>query len=286
MARNSGYAMRMADPDGEARSRYGVAVLDKGLDVLERLADSKGLTVAQLSVATGLTKASVYRLVMTLAHRGYVVRRHDQQAWVAGPALLALSRRFLAGSSLVSTARPVLERLHEELGETVNLAVVRGVTVQYVDMIESNHDLRMSARLGATDSLHCTSLGKAYLAALDPEEARAVLTSINWPKRTPRTIDTVGEMLEELRVTRERGYGVDDEENEVGARCVGVAITSSDGRPVAGISVSAPAWRMPDDRLPRVGLTLQQAAREVEERSGERPPTRLQVTNHPAAVQD
>ncbi|MGH7922397.1 MAG: IclR family transcriptional regulator, partial [Candidatus Dormibacteraceae bacterium] len=207
----------MDDADGEERSRYRVAVVDKALDVLERLADSKGLTVSQLSAATGLTKASVYRLVMTLAHRDYVVRRHDQQAWVAGPAMLALSRRFLAGSSLVSTARPVLERLHEELGETVNLAVVHRDTVQYMDMIESDHGLRMAARLGATDSLHCTSLGKAYLAALDPEEARAFLTRIDRPKRTPRTIDTVGEMLEELRITRERGYGLDDEENEVGA---------------------------------------------------------------------
>jgi IclR family acetate operon transcriptional repressor len=276
----------MSDSDGEERSRYGVAVLDKALDVLERLADSKGLTVAQLSVATGLTKASVYRLVMTLAHRGYVVRRYDQQAWVAGPALLALSRRFLAGSSLVSVARPVLARLHEELGETVNLAIVRRDTLQYVDMIESDHGLRMSARLGATDSLHCTSLGKAYLAALGPEEARAVLTRIDRPKRTPNTITTVGEMLEELRITRERGYGFDDEENEVGARCVGVAISSGDGRPVAGISLSAPAWRMPDDRLPLVALTLRQAAREIEERSGERSPEQAPTARRQAAVQD
>ncbi|MBO0708526.1 MAG: IclR family transcriptional regulator [Candidatus Dormibacteraeota bacterium] len=276
----------MADPDGEVRSRYGVAVVDKALDVLEHLADSKGLTVAQLAVATGLTKASVYRLVMTLAQRGYLVRRHDQQAWVAGPSLLALSRRFLAGSSLVSVARPVLERLHEELGETVNLAIVRRDTVQYVDMIESDHDLRMAARLGATDSLHCTSLGKAYLAALAPGEARAVVARIDRPKRTPHTIDTVGELLEELRITRERGYGFDDEENEVGARCVGVAITSGDGRPIAGISVSAPAWRMPDDRLPRVALTLQEAAREVAERSGERPSNQLHTANHPGGLRD
>lgn len=275
----------MADPDGEARSRYGVAVVDKALDVLERLADSKGLTVAQLSVATGLTKASVYRLVMTLAHRGYVMRRHDQQAWVAGPAMLALSRRFLAGSSLVSVARPVLARLHEELGETVNLAVIRPDTVQYVDMIESDHGLRMAARLGAIDHLHCTSLGKAYLAALDPEEARAVLARVDRPKRTPHTIDNVGEMLEELRITRERGYGIDDEENEIGARCVGVAITGGDGRPVAGISVSAPAWRMPDDRVPRVGLRLREAAREVAERSGERPPIPLPEPHQPAGAQ-
>ncbi|MGH7919322.1 MAG: IclR family transcriptional regulator, partial [Candidatus Dormibacteraceae bacterium] len=152
--------------------------------------------------------------------------------------------------------------------------------------IESDHGLRTAARLGATDSLHCTGLGKAYLAALDPDEVRAVLTRIDRPKRTPRTIDTVGEMLEELRITRQRGYGLDDEENEVGARCVGVAITVGDGRPFAGISISAPAWRMPDDRLARVALTLQEAAREVEERSGERTPDQRKAAGHPARVHD
>ena len=252
-------------------SGYGVAVLDKALDLLECLADGQARSIAQLSAATELHKASIYRLVATLERRGYLSRRGDRQGYAAGPSLLALSRLFVANTSLLAVARPILLRLHEELGETVNLAVPDRDQVRYLDIVESDHGLRMSADVGATGPLYCTSLGRAILGTMQPDRARDALARQERHKPTPRTLDSVADLMEELRATRERGYAIDDEETEVGARCVGVAIRDGDGSAIAGLSVSGPSWRMPDDKLPRLGRTLQEAARAIEREAGYRP---------------
>jgi IclR family transcriptional regulator, acetate operon repressor len=249
----------------------GVAVLDKALDLLECLADGHPRSIARLAAATDLNKASIYRLVATLERRGYLSRRGDRQGYTAGPSLLALSRLFVANTGLLTVAGPILRRLHEESGETVNLAVPDRDQVRYLDIVESAHGLRMSADVGATSPMYSTSLGKAILAAMEPEPARAALARQDRRKLTPHTLDDLADLTEEVRAARERGWALDDEETEVGARCVGVAVLDGAGRPIAGLSVSGPAWRLPDDTLPRVGRTLIEAARELEREAGHRP---------------
>jgi DNA-binding IclR family transcriptional regulator len=129
----------------------------------------------------------------------------------------------------------------------------------------------MAAQAGSRDRLHSTSLGKAILATMPSEEARGLLEAYDRRPATRRTIVDIDALMAELRATRERGYSIDDEENEVGARCVGVAVTDVSGRPQAAISVSGPAARVFDSTIDAIGERLKDAAEEVAMLMGWRP---------------
>jgi len=252
-------------------SIYDVAVLLKALDLLEIITESGDLGLAELSARTGASKASSFRVLSTLHHRGYVSKDPVTRKYTPGPRLIALSFANVSKLQLAPRARPVLEELREEFGETVNLGILADHDVLYLDIAESAHSLRMSSPAGARDRLHSTSLGKAILAALPSAEARALLEAYERKPATRRTIVDIEALQAELRVTHERGYSIDDEENEVGARCVGVAITDVAGRPQAAISVSGPAARVFDSTIDAVGERLKAAAEEVATLMGWRP---------------
>ena len=261
--------MRTHSPETPSqRDSYAVAVLDKTLDLLECLADGKGWSVAHLSESTGMTKTSVYRIITTLQRRGYLSKDASRPDFIAGPALLAFARLLLANTALTALSRPILQRLHEELGETINLAILDRNRIVYVDMVESSHGLRMAAQPGTSGPVYCTALGKAMLSSLPTDEARTILTSVERRTYTPHTKTGVAEVLEELQVVKAKGYAVDNEENEIGARCVGVAISDSEGLPVAAVSASGPAWRLPEDKVERIGRLLMSAARQIEHECG------------------
>ncbi|MGH7922445.1 MAG: IclR family transcriptional regulator [Candidatus Dormibacteraceae bacterium] len=260
--------MRVERSHPARSSGSGVLVLEKALDVLECLADGRTWSVARLSTTTALNPASIYRLLATFESRAYVVRRPDRQGYFAGPALLSTSRRVLSHTSLTRGARPILVRLHDEMGETVNLGVLDRGLVRYVDIIESDHDLRMAAAVGSSGPVYCTSIGKAILSRLDPARVREMLAHQRWNKLTPTTYDSIAELFEDLEATRVRGFAVDDEETEVGARCVGVPIIDDEGCAIAGLSVSGPAWRMPPEKFARIGRVLQAAAKDIETSAG------------------
>lgn len=249
-------------------SVYDVAVLQKALDLLELITDAGDLGLAELSTRTGASKASSFRILTTLHRRGYVSKDAVTRRYAPGPRLIALSFANVSKLQLVPRARPVLEDLREAFGETVNLGILADHDVLYLEIAESARSLRMSSEVGARDRLHSTALGKAILAQLPPDEARTLLQGYERRPATRRTITDLEALMAELRVTGERGYSIDDEENEIGARCVGVAITDVSGRPQAAISVSGPAARMFDSTIDAVGARLKLAAEDVAERMG------------------
>lgn len=251
-----------------SRGVYDVAVLEKALDLLEAVAAGRSLGLSELSARTGVSKASAFRVLSTLERRGYLAKGAADRKYRPGASLLALGLSVVAGLDLVQSARPVLAELHEEFGETVNLGVLSERRVLYLDMIESHWGLRMAARVGMRDPLHSTALGKAILAHLPDDERRRLLAGYRWERSTPRTITTLRALEDELALVRARGYSVDDEENERGARCVGVAVLDRQRRPVAAISVSGPTARLGNDLIPRIGERLRAAAAEVERRLG------------------
>ena len=254
------------------RREYDVAVLGKALDLLEALADGGELGLTDLSRRGHVHKTSAYRILTTLERRGYVLKDKEDRTYAPGPKLLAVSAAFVSGLGLVQVARPVLEAVHAEFGETVNLGVLNDRRVLYIDMLESTQGLRMAARVGAEDALHSTALGKAILVCMSPEELKPLLAGYKWERRTRRTITTVETLQRELARVRQRGYAIDDEENETGARCVGVPIRDRDGRPIAALSVSGPASRLPYPILKRIGKRLKAAAQEIAHRMGQEVP--------------
>lgn len=256
--------MTTADP----ASVYDVAVLQKALDLLEIVTEAGDLGLAELSARAGASKASSFRVLSTLHRRGYVSKDPVTRRYTPGPRLIALSFANVSKLQLVPRARPVLEELREEFGETVNLGILADHDVLYLEIAESARSLRMSSEVGARDRLHSTALGKAILAQLPPDEARGLLQGYERRPATRRTITDLEALMAELRVTGERGYSIDDEENEIGARCVGVAVTDVSGRPQAAISVSGPAARMFDTTIDAVGARLKIASEDVAERMG------------------
>lgn len=250
------------------RSEYDVAVLGKALDLLEALAECRQVGLSDLSRQAHVHKTSAYRILATLESRGYVVKDGRLRTYMPGPKLIAVSATFMSGLGLVQVARPVLEAVHAEFGETVNLAVLNERAVLYIDVLESPRGLRMAARVGTRDAMHSTALGKAFLSCLPPRELKRLLTGYDWERLTRRTIRTADAFERELAGVRQRGYAVDDEENEIGARCVGVPIQNRDGRPIGALSISGPASRLRHSLLRRIGERLKAAAQEIEGRVG------------------
>jgi DNA-binding IclR family transcriptional regulator len=257
-----------ASQPGDARSVYDVAVLQKALDVLEVLAERADLGLSELSTRTGVSKASTYRVLSTLEARGFVAKDPVTRKYSPGVKLISMSCAVVARVDLVTAARPYVVELQEAFDETVNVGILADGEVLYVDIMESAQGLRMAAAVGARHPVHSTALGKAILSALPTSEARELLTGYRRAALTPKTLVGLEALMDELAVTADRGYSIDDEENEVGARCVGIPIRDYTGRPVGAVSISGPVARIPFELVATIGRRLETAAAGIEERLG------------------
>jgi IclR family acetate operon transcriptional repressor len=162
---------------------------------------------------------------------------------------------------LSERARPVMERLRDHFGETVNLAVLEGNRIAYVEILESARTMRLAARVGDRVPVHSSALGKAICATLTDDEVVAILRAEGMPRMTANTITRVEDLLAALDIVRSVGHALDDREHEEDGRCVAAAITGS-GVPAA-VSLSAPAVRFSLGDVGPVADALMQAAREI-----------------------
>jgi len=225
------------------KRREGVQVIARAAEVLRRLAaEPHGLTLIELAARVDLPRSTAHRIVGALSQEGFV-RAAPSGRLRIGPALIGLavsSRRDVRHE-----AGPYLERLSHDLGETVDLAVLDGGEVLFIDQYTARRTLRIVAEIGARFPLHSTANGKALLAALPPDEVDAVL-----PKRlardTENTITDRAALLEELEGIRKSGVAVDREEHSVGISAVGVTIRDAVGA-LAAVTVVVPATRFHDN---------------------------------------
>ncbi len=227
---------------------------------------SLGLSLTEISGASGIHKTTVLRLLAGLERTG-LVERDAHARYRIGLRLVELASSYVDDLDVVEQARPVLERLAAETRETVHLGVASGDEVIYVDKIESPQSLRMVSRIGSRNSLHCTALGKALLAWAD-ESYVASLFSQTLEPRTPNTITDEKVLRAELAAIRVRGYSVDREENKLGICCVGAEVRDRRGRVTAAISISGPSVRMQEPVLQELGLLARRAASEISRRMG------------------
>jgi IclR family acetate operon transcriptional repressor len=208
-------------------------------------------------------------LIRVLRELGYV--RHDVEShrYSLALKLLKLGGAVAARLDIVNAGQPLLDRLRAEFDETANLGVMDDGDIVYIAMAESSRSgLRMASHVGGHGCLHSTSMGKAMLAFLPDAEREARLAELRLRPVTPKTIADLDELRGELARTRRRGDAVDNEENEIGARCVGVPILDGDGAPLAAISLSGPAARIDDDALGAMAERLWEASREISARLG------------------
>lgn len=225
---------------GAARATRSVQSVDRALDLLEALADIDGsVGVGEVAALTGLPQGTAHRLLRSLQARGYV--RHDAaRKYSLGVAASRLGDA--AQRSLGRVARPHLAELVALSGETANLAVLEGDDVVYVAQTPSPRTLRMFAEVGRHVPPHSTAVGKVLLAALGPDRALAVVRRRGLTRMTDHTITDPAAFVAELDRVRAQGFAVDEQEQELGVRCVAVPVGPDSGV-VAAVSLSGPADR-------------------------------------------
>jgi IclR family transcriptional regulator, acetate operon repressor len=239
-------------------SPHRVQSVDRTVDVLEALADAGGAArTKDLAAAIELPVATVHRLLTTLAARGFVLQLADR-SYSLGPRLVRLGA--VAAHQVGAEAQPVLAELAESLGETVNLAFFTRDSMTYVAQAEAARSMRMFTEVGRRVPLYNSGVGKAVLATLPDDEVRALLSQ-PVPGTAPRP--DVPAVLTEVARARERGYAVDDEEQEIGVRCLAVAVEG--GPAPAGLSVSGPTSRLVQDSFAEVAQALKSTAANLAE---------------------
>jgi IclR family KDG regulon transcriptional repressor len=254
----SGRLKEMAKAQPASEQPYLVKPVYKALQVLIALgAEQRPLTLTEICHRVRLPKTTVYRYLQTLAQCGFVTHDRSADMYHLGARLFELGQ--LAGKQLRirDVALPVMATLRDRFNETVNLGILDGHDVVYVEMVESHHSLRMQAQLGSRDPAYSTALGKAMLAFLD-DPTRHLPARLT--PRTVYTLHTRASVLQSLATIRKQGYALDDQENEDGARCVGAPIFEYPGRVTAAISVSAPASRLGREQVAEVAAAVREAA--------------------------
>ncbi|WP_028647231.1 IclR family transcriptional regulator [Nocardiopsis sp. CNT312] len=231
--------------------------LERAFTLLEIMAESGGeASLSQLADSSGLPLPTIHRIIRTLVGDGYV-RQLPSRRYALGPRLIGLGDR--AAQMLGTWARPHLSRLVDSLGETANLAMLDGDKVVYVAQVPSPHAMRMFTEVGRRVLPHSAGVGKALLSQLEEDEALATVGRTGMPAATDRTITDPEAFAAELRRIRERGYAVDDGEQELGVRCVAVPVEGAPSR--VAVSVSGPDRRVTWNFVKRAAPLVQEAAR-------------------------
>ena len=216
------------------------------------------LPLAELAARAGLALPTAHRLLRTMVDLGYV-RQLPNRDYALGAGLIGLGER--ATPRLAELARPALGRLEAVAEETANLAILEGDLVAYVAQVPSRHRMRMFTEVGRRVLPHASGVGKAMLATLPEQRVRDIVGRTGLPEYTPTTLTGEDALLADLRETRRRGFAIDDGEQEVGVRCIAVAIPGAS--PPAAVSISGPAARMTDAIVRTAVEELARAAREL-----------------------
>jgi IclR family KDG regulon transcriptional repressor len=253
-----------------ARQAQPVGTLSKTLQILELICDSpKGLRLKEISEKTGFNKSTAYRFLAHLEKEGYLVR-NGSPSYLLGIKFMEMAARGNWVEGLRSIAWPLLLDLQRATSETVNLAILDVDSVLYVEVLESPHAFRLVSRPGMKRPLHCTSLGKALLAYLPASDQERLLNSLTLERQTARTITSQTGLRKEIAKIRERGYAVDDEEVNVGARCVGAPVLDSREHAIASISLAGPVSRITRSKTSSLAKALQSTAIAISARIGRR----------------
>jgi len=251
------------EPDGTGEApTYAVKSMDNALRTLLMFQASPSLRLTDVATALGVGRSTAHRLLAMLEFRGFVTRDAGSKAYRAGGALVELAVSAASFVDVRELARPHLERLRNEVGETVHLMMLEGPTARFVDGVEGPQGLRVGSRTGLRIPAYSTSGGKVLLAQLDP----AVVAAL-YPRGlraiTPETLTDRETLNAELQEVRERGYATNFGESELRVSGVAVCVVGPGGGPIAAVTVAAPAERLTTRDAIRVAAQVTDAARRV-----------------------
>jgi IclR family acetate operon transcriptional repressor len=255
--------MQKTRPESDTGPAYPIASVNNALLLLLLFREQPRVRLTDACKYLGVAHSTAHRLLAMLAHHGFVQQEPVTRAYIAGPALVEVGLAVVGSLNVREQARPMMEELAAETGETVHLGVLEGNQVRYVDAVESERALRVVARTGTLVPAHCTSLGKALLAQLTDQQVAALYPTSAEPfaANTDKSITTQAKLMKEVSRARSRGYAVNSGETEEDVGSVAVAFRDFAGRPAA-IAVAAPTSRLSSARISHIGdLMIQTMAR-------------------------
>lgn len=219
-----------------------VQSLDRAFDIIELLSkESRSIPMTEIGRRLELHKSTVHRLLSSLRKRGYVEQEAESGNYKLGLGFVELASLYLNNLELKTEASPFLHELAKTTGQTAFLAIMDNTEVVYIDKAEVFNSLRRYTIIGKRLPLYVTSLGKAMLSGCSDREIEDLYPERTLPRLTAKTLPTFDALMAEIRLTRDRGWAVDDEEREMGTRCIGAPIFDYRDRVIAGVSI---AWEI------------------------------------------
>lgn len=247
--------------------RYVIPNLRNACRILKLLGrQPDGLKAAELARALGIPVTTTLRIMTTLHLEG-LARKSDGRFGL-GPVLIQLGTAALDGVELRTLAQPLLQKLSAVTDETAHVAIPAENRTLIVAVQDSPHPLRAASRPGFMADLHCSSTGKTFLAFLYQDKLDELYRDASPARRTAHTLTTLAEIKREAALTRKRGYSFDDEEFNLGVRCLAAPVRGSDGTVVAAVGITAAAVRFTKDRVPEIAAAVKATAAELSHRLG------------------
>lgn len=246
-----------------------VQSVDRALSILEVLTNYReGLGVTEISEKVNLHKSTVYRLLSTLIYKEYVVQDMRSNNYKVTFKLFELGNKNIEKIDLLSVSKVYAKKLMESVNEVVHLVVRDDTQIVYIEKVEANNTIRMASTIGRRSPMYRTSVGKAILAYLSEKEVEAIWENSKVEKLTEYTITELNEMKEELKKVREKGYAIDNQENEIGVRCIGAPIFNRHGKVEGAISISGPATRVREEDVEKIAEEVMKFAQFISKELG------------------
>lgn len=245
-----------------------VRVVDRVFDIIEVLAaDKHGLTLSQIALDTGMSKSTVHRLLTTMQERRYVERSEDG-TYTLGYKFIETASNHINSLELLTEAKPFLSRMLWDLNLTTHLGVLEGPDVVYMEKMDVYPNTRLYTQVGYRSPAYCSSMGKCLMACLSGEELDQTLDCCDFVRHTPHTICDRDQLKAQLRQVRQQGWAMDDEEYQLGHRCIGAPVFDYRGAAIAAVSASGPITQLTDERIPTVAREVRSVARRLSLRMG------------------
>jgi DNA-binding IclR family transcriptional regulator len=250
---------------------YTVPAISRALDVLEFLGANQSVSFTEIHSRLGFPKSSTYQMLSTLEARGYVRRSGDGNRYELGLRLFELGNLSVSRLNVRSESLPVLRELAAATNQTVHIGILDGSEGVYLAKVESSRPIRIHSWEGKRIPLHSSSMGKVLLAWKPDDQVSDILAHVDFPKNTGKTITDRELLKAHLKTVRQKGWALDDQENEPDVRCLGAPVFDIEGNVIAAVSLSGSVTQMNDEALPRLLDFLLDGAKRISERLGNKP---------------
>lgn len=243
--------------------------VDRALQILEVLkTHTRGLGVTEISNHLDVAKSTAHRLLSSLEKFDYVQKDSFHNTYSLGLKFIEMSETVMENLNIVDISRPLIEKLSMETGEIVHLVIHDQHEIVYIDKVDNRSAIRIYSQIGRRGPLHCTAVGKCILAFMNDHEKERLLQDYTMKSFTENTIVTLEALAQELNRVRSAGFSYDNEEHELGIRCIAAPIFDSSGKVKHAISVTGPINRMTDQHIDKYLPLLKETTLLISKRLG------------------